>query len=275
MIRIGAQVSYPQGLPQAIEEAGQAGLRCLQIFSRNPVGGQSAPLPPRDGVIGSLSQWNISPLFIHAPYFVNPAALDPYKRERAEAALIQEMRRAKRLSAQYLVMHCGHQNPGGQDGESERALVKTMTAMLSAPGRILLENGAGQGSEMGWRLEALGGILKGMGRGGRVGVMLDTAHALAAGYPLFSGRDFFTWRELVDHYIGWDRVRGIHLNDNPFPVGSRQDRHTHLLTGSLGKEALRELLAWAARQDCPLILETPGRLVMDRAEDLKTIRALL
>ncbi len=274
-MRIGVQVSYPRGLPKAIEEAGRAGLRCLQVFSRNPVGGQSQPLPTRESIRIPLSQWSISPFFVHAPYFVNPAALDPVKQERAGIVLTQEMRRVKRLCGQYLVMHCGHASKLGLVEEGEAALVKTLTAMLRAPGRIVLENSGGQGNELGADIEGLGRILARLGRTRRVGVMLDTAHALAAGYPLSRESDFLALWALVDRHIGLDRVIGIHLNDNPFPVGSHQDRHAHLLTGSLGEGALRELLAWANRRECPLLLETPGRTVDEREDDLRIIKTLL
>ncbi|MCL5116522.1 MAG: deoxyribonuclease IV [Firmicutes bacterium] len=274
MIRLGAQVSQARGYETTIREAGDAGLRSLQLFSRNPVGGQSRTLPKAGQLRPVLREAGIAVLYIHAPYFVNPAATDPAMLDRARQALKQEMRRAKRLSADYVVLHAGHWQQAGRRAESVQAFVGTVVAMLEAPGRVLVENSAGQGKELGGDLDELEEIFRGIGRTRRVGLMLDTAHAMAQGYALTTADDADAFLEAVDRKVGLDRVSGIHLNDSLYPVGSHRDRHAHLLTGALGLPALKRLVAWADQTDCPLVLETPGRDVAQRQDDILVIREL-
>lgn len=274
MIRLGAQVSQARGYDVAIQEAGDAGLRALQLFSRNPVGGQSKSLPVADSLKPILRSAGIDVLYIHAPYFVNPAAADPDKLQRARSALKQEMRRAKRLSGDYVVLHPGHWQTEAHRQEAEAAFAGTVVAMLEAPGRVLIENTAGQGRELGSTWAELRSIFQRLGQTRRVGLMLDTAHAMAAGHALQTRQDVDVLFELIEKNIGVRRVAGIHLNDSLYPVGSHRDRHAHLLQGVLGAAALRQILAWAADNNCPLILETPGRDIAQRTVDLETIGGL-
>lgn len=257
-----------------IQEAGAAGLQCVQVFSRNPVGGKGRALPKAGSLKPLMDEAGIQMLCVHAPYFVNPASVDPEKAARARGALAQEMRRAKRLSAQYVVMHPGHWQAGSPREEAVAALQATITAMLSAPGRVLIENGAGQGRELGADFAELGQIFAALGKSRRVGLMLDTAHAMAAGYALSQRGDALRLIEVVDQHIGQQRITAIHLNDSWYPVGARRDRHTHLLQGYLGREALAEILRWADEQQCPLVLETPGRDALARHDDIALVREL-
>lgn len=274
MIRLGAQLSQARGFETIIREAGAAGLRSLQLFSRNPVGGQSRALPAAGSLRPILREAGVEVLYIHAPYFVNPAAIDAAMLARAQEALKQEMRRAKRLSADYVVLHPGHWQVADRREASVDAFAATVVGMLGAPGRILVENNAGQGKEIGADFAELGAIFQRIGRTRRVGLMLDTAHAMASGHPLQTARDWEQLVDAIDENVGLDRIGGIHLNDNLYPVGSHRDRHTHLLAGSLGTEALRGILQWADASQCPLVLETPGRDVDQRVEDIAIIREL-
>lgn len=268
-------MSITAGFESVIEEAGHAGLRALQVFSRNPVGGQSQDLPVAGSLKPLLNTWGIEVLYVHAPYFVNPATVEAMKQERARVALKQEMRRAKRLSAHYVVVHPGHAASTADHSQSEVAFCDTVTFMLTAPGRVLIENTAGQGRELGSEFSELGRIFDRLGPSRRIGLMLDTAHALAAGHALKTADDVKRLWLLVDRYIGIHRLGGIHLNDSAYPVGAHVDRHEHLLQGSLGLEALRSVVQWALAAHCPLILETPGKNVQERRQDIKTIFDLI
>ncbi len=272
MIRLGAQLSQARGYDVVIREAGQAGLRSLQVFSRNPVGGQGKALPPQDSLKPLLRESGIEVLYIHAPYFVNPAALDTAMVERARATLKQEMRRAKRLSGDFVVVHPGHWQDATRREQAVVTFAGTLEAMLAAPGRVLVENTAGQGREIGGDFEELKRIFLAIGKTRRVGLMLDTAHAMAFGHRLTGADDVDRLLECVDKTVGIDRIRGIHLNDSLYPVASRRDRHAHLLSGCLGREALWALVRWAERSACPLVLETPGRDIQQRQQDIAVIQ---
>lgn len=270
---LGGQLSTAKGLDYAISHAAQHGLSTIQVFSRSPVGGQSKPLPKTGTVTGWLEEAHIRPFFVHAPYFVNPAATDPLAHQRARQVLSEEMIRVKRLHGDYLVLHPGHQQEKPIE-ESLNALTQTIRDILKKPGFVLIENASGQGREIGANLDELANLFLCLGRLRRVGFLLDTAHAMAFGYSLQKADDVSRFFELVDQKIGLSRLKGIHLNDTMYPVGSRRDRHAHLLTGVLQTDGLERLLRIAYESNFPIILETPGKDMDARSGDVQVIRQL-
>ena len=273
MTRIGAQCSIAPGFRSALEEAHHAGLNTIQVFSRSPVGGQTKGLPPRRESLSILQATDIAPVFVHAPYFVNPAALDAGRHQRAVKVLREELDRTWQLAGTYLVMHPGHR--ASSDTKSAMArLIETLGVILGHGPVVLLENAAGQGKEIGDQFADLGDIFKTFG-GSDLGLMLDTAHAMAAGYPLASAEDWKALVEQMDHFIGIHRVRAIHLNDNAYPVGGRRDRHAHLFEGPLGYGAVQALVEDSVRYQWPIILETPGSNGMARSDDVLWVKKLL
>lgn len=271
MIRLGVQSSIGRGFARAVEESAAFGLNALQVFSRSPVGGQSKGLPPRGESLSLLRGAGVDPLLVHAPYFMNPAAEDEGKRRRAVEVLSDELARAERLAAGYLVLHPGHRQ-GPDSGPALAALIRTLKAV--PPGPILLENTAGQGREVGQRFDELAQVVRTADRPD-LGVLLDTAHVMAAGWPLRSQADWEGLRGHLARTVGLEHLRAIHLNDNPFPPGARRDRHGRLLAGHLGRDALSALVQDAGRYGWPLILETPGRDAAERADDIAWVRALV
>lgn len=272
MIRLGAQVSASSGFLETVRAAGAAGYTALQVFSRSPVGGQSKALPPPEAMRAQLQEAGIRPLLVHAPYFVNPAADDPAMARRARIALDQEMGRVQQLGAHALIMHCGHVQ--SDRDRAERQVVSVIQVMLSRPGLIWLENTAGQGQELGCEWGELGRIIQAAGSS-RVGVLVDTAHAMAYGYPLTTQDDARQFLDTLDHVVGLDRIGGLHLNDLAYPVGSRRDRHAALLAGPLGLEALEVLLGMASERSWAVILETPGKDLEARERDVDLVRRLV
>lgn len=272
MIRLGAQLSTASGFAETVRAAGAAGYTALQIFSRSPVGGQSKPLPLPETMRVQLKEAGIRPLLVHAPYFVNPAADDPAMARRARLALDQEMRRVEQLGGHALVMHCGHVQ--SDRARAEKQVAHVIQVMLSRPGLVWLENTAGQGKELGCDWEEIRRILQAVGSS-RVGVLIDTAHTMAYGQALKTANDARALLHALDQSVGLFRVGGLHLNDLAYPVGSRRDRHTSLLAGPLGLEALQVLLATASERSWAVILETPGRDPATLAHDVALVRRLV
>lgn len=259
------------GLESVVKEAAAAGMGTVQIFSRNPVGGQSRGYPPRNVCRRILEEANIRPLFVHAPYFVNPAATEMEKSARARRVLFEEMRRIHQLAGDYLVLHPGHRQ-SSDPHDAVASFAATVRTLLDAPGGVLVENAAGQGREQGETFEQLAEMLALIEHRDRVGVMLDTAHAIAAGFPLVSADDARSLFAHIDATVGLRWVRALHLNDNAFGVGSRRDRHAHLLEGFMGRSALGVIVRAACAHQWPIILETPGRDLPSRRDDVRLIR---
>jgi deoxyribonuclease-4 len=195
----------------------------------------------------------------HAAYLINLASPDDEKRDRSVAALVDEMRRARLLGLTTVNVH-----PGSTTGEAdERTGLRLVADSLSYALRteedvtVVLENTAGQGNTVGYRFEHLARIIELVGGDARIGVCLDTAHMLAAGYDL---RTAGSYRWVLDHFhqvIGLSRLFGIHANDSAFGLGSRRDRHARVGEGYVGIEAFARLMRDPRLRQVPVLLETP------------------
>ena len=157
--------------------------------------------------------------------------------------------------------------------EAPEALARVLLSIQEAleryegPVKILLENTAGMGQEIGTRFEALGSLVKSFPEE-RVGACLDTAHAFGAGYDLRGREGVHKIVTLFDACVGLSRLCAMHLNDSKGGLGSRMDRHAHIGEGQLGEETFRAILESPfLPDDLPGLLETP---IDDHGDDLRT-----
>ena len=262
-MKIGAHVSIAGGLERALERGAEVGCEVIQIFSRSNRQWAAMPI---DGE--ALAAWRaarirtgVEPAMVHACYLLNLAAPRRWLREKSIRALADELRRCALLGIPHLVIH-----PGAHCGDGEATGVARIAAGIERayasqpdnPTRLLLENTAGQGSSVGHRFEHLRDIIGTMKSGAdRVGVCIDTAHTLAAGFDITT---IDGWERTVEHLeaaVGCGRVAGFHVNDSKTPAGSRVDRHEHLGRGHLGLGALRCLVNDARFAGVPMVIETP------------------
>jgi len=262
MPRLGAHLSIAGGLPRAVDRAEASGCQALQIFTKSAGQWRARTLSPEE--IGRfrarVAESGIRPVVAHNSYLINVAAAAPALREQSIAALGEEIDRAEALGLDGLVMHPGSYTTGTED-RGLALIADALSALLRARPRgrtmILLEQTAGQGTNLGHRFEHLAAILDRMKRSRRVGVCLDTCHLLAAGYDICSEDGYRRTFEEFDRLVGLDRVKAFHLNDSKKPCGSRVDRHEHIGKGCLGLEPFRMLLNDPRFADLPMLLETP------------------
>lgn len=292
MPRLGAHLSIGGGLPRAVDRAVASGCETLQIFTKSAGQWRARTLP--DAEIAEfrrkVSESGVGPVFAHDSYLINVAAANAALRTQSIAALWEELSRAAALGLAGLVMHPGSYTSGTeQDGL--RLIADALGELLSrrrVKTAILLEQTAGQGTNLGHRFEHLATILDGVGWSRRVGVCIDTCHLVAAGYDITTERGYRDTFRQLDAIVGLDRVRVFHLNDSKKPCGSRVDRHEHIGKGCLGLETFRRLLNDRRFRNTPMLLETPkddarerrsvtGRLEIDPydAMNLATLRSLI
>ncbi len=263
------------------QRAERLGCETVQVFSRSPRGGKASALDPRDiektkEMFDRHSMW---PLVVHVPYFLNLASADREKRLASVEILAEDLGRSEVLGAKYLVTHLGHLSPG-EEPESIEAIARVTKSIQEAlevyhgPVKILLENTAGQGREIGWRFEVIGAILESLPVD-RVGACLDTCHAFAAGYDLASADAVeATLREFA-RYIGLDKLGVVHMNDSKGDLGSRLDRHEHIGQGKIGVEGFKAILGSSLLPpDIPGILETPQDSPEDDDRNVKMLKSL-
>jgi deoxyribonuclease-4 len=139
---------------------------------------------------------------------------------------------------------------------------------------LLLENTAGQGTEIGYNFEQLRRIIDGVQEQHQVGICLDTAHAFEAGYDLSKKEGIEKTLESFDQMVGLKRLHLLHLNDSKTPLGSRKDRHWHIGEGSIGLEGFRYLINHPSIKNLPGIMETPRKDTMEDLKNMKVIRSL-
>ncbi len=274
---LGAHMSIAGGLHRAVERLLQVGGESLQIFAKNQRQWKGADLD--EATIArfreALADAGPIPVAVHDTYLVNLASPDEALGKRSIEVFADELWRAERLGARYLVTHPGSTVRGVPEEGLARFILgldRAIQLSRTAEVEVLLENTAGQGTQIGSRFEEIAHILQASSHGHRLGVCLDTCHAFAAGYDLGSpaacGATFADFHRVV----GLHRLKLFHLNDSKRALGSRVDRHEHIGRGHIGLDGFRWLLNDPRFRDHPMVLETPKG--PDLAEDIENLRVL-
>ena len=282
--RIGIHTSIAGDIAGALDSAAKLGANALQIFSssprRWPRGGSRIAEADAARFRTRRAELALGPLVIHDNYLINLASPDRVMRTRSIQAFHDELVRAVALGADFLVAHPG----SGLGNDKQQAIADIAEGMRHAAKgmklgslRILVENTSGMGSAVGARFEEIKAILDQTGAL-PMGVCLDTAHTLEAGYDITAEEGLETTLAELDRTVGLDRVYVLHVNDSKTPLGSRVDRHEHIGRGKIGLKAFARILNHArlgpGSQGLPgraFILETP----IDRpGDDRRNVRAL-
>lgn len=265
----------------AFDRAGELGCDAMQIFVKNASQWRGREMADDEVTAfrGAHEASAVGPLVAHASYLINLAATDPVILEKSLDALTDELLRCSRLGVQGLVLH-----PGAHLGAGEEAGIEKVAASLDAvlgdlpdvSTRVLLENTAGQGSCLGWRLEQLAAMRERVAEPHRIGFCLDTCHTFAAGYPIHEEAGFTEFLAEVEARLGLDALGCLHLNDSVKPFASRRDRHAHLGEGEIGLGLFERLLTEPRLRTVPMVLETePGDDMEGHRRDLKTLWGLV
>lgn len=275
MLRLGVHVSIAGGLSRAVERARELGCGTVQIFSRSPRGWQAAPLDPSEveRFKEGRKDAKISPLVIHASYLINLAATEDTLLEKSLSGLEEELSRADRLEADYLVVHVGSNAQRGPDFAIRRAVESLIRLKknISTRTQILLENTAGERGDIGSRMKELADILSQIGDAGWLGLCLDTCHAFAAGYDLSRPAGVEAWVKEIETTVGLERVKVLHMNDSKKGLNCRVDRHEHIGQGKIGLSGFRAIVRHPKLRKIPMILETPKERPEDDRRNLDTL----
>lgn len=282
--RIGIHTSVAGDFVSALEKAAAMGCTALQIFSASPrawavdAGSRQRFAPAEvERFRARRRELRLGPLAIHDNYLINLAAADRVVRVRSVQAFHDELVRAVALGAEYLVAH-----PGSAGGAPvEEAIARVAEGLRQAVRgirlgglTILLEGTAGQGTSIGWRFEQLAGILA-RARELPVGVCVDTAHLLAAGYDIRTAEGLEATLEALHRTVGLDRLHVVHANDSKVPLGARSDRHEHIGKGKIGMEAFRRILNHPLLAAKAFIAETPIERPGDDARNVRVLWSLV
>lgn len=277
---LGAHVSTAGGMPRSIENGTALACTAIQIFVKNANQWRGRTIPPDEVAAfrAARAASSIGSVIAHASYLINLAATDAEILSKSKAALADELQRCAELGIDGLVLHPGaHLGTSDEEGIA-RAAASLDEIFAGLPGlapRVLLENTAGQGSTIGWRLEQLEAIRGRLAAPDRTGVCLDTCHAFAAGYAIHEPGGYEEFAAEAAERFG-AALGAFHLNDSAKPFASRRDRHEHIGEGQIGSEAFARLLADPRFAAVPMVLETdPEENQAGLAKDLAVLRGLV
>ena len=262
MKRIGAHVSAAGGVENAPLNAAEIGATAFAMFTKNQRQWQAKPLTQEsiEAFRDNLAQVGIAPRFVlpHDSYLINLGHPEPAALIKSRAAFLDEMQRCEQLGLELLNFHPGSHLKKVSEEESLVLVAESINRALDSTRGVtaVIENTAGQGSNLGYRFEHLAMIIDRVEDKARVGVCLDTCHTFTAGYDLRSreacDRTFGEFAEI----IGFDYLRGVHLNDSKPDLGARVDRHESLGKGKLGWEVFRYIMNDDRFDEIPMVLET-------------------
>lgn len=277
---LGAHVSIAGGMSRAIERGEDLECEAIQVFVKNASQWQGKPLTPEDveKFRQAHVQSSIGPLVAHATYLINLAANKPENLVKSRAALSDELERCHRLGIPGLVVHPGAHLGAGIDAGLEliaASLSEVLSALPDNKTRVLLENTAGQGTLVGFRLQHLATIRDLTGQPSRIGICIDTCHAFAAGYALHDPTGYAEFLDTMTELFGTAEPSCLHLNDSQYELGAKRDRHANLGQGEIPLEVFERLLHEPAFEQVPMILETPmGDDSAGHRRDLEILRSI-
>jgi len=260
---IGAHVSASGGVENAPLNAIEIGAKAFALFTKNQRQWVSNPLTKKNiaQFKENLAKSGIRPEHVlpHDSYLINLGNANKEKRKQSLDAFIDEVERTEALGLTLLNFHPGSHLREISEDESLSLISECCNRTLDKTKNVTLviENTAGQGSNLGYRFEHIAQIIDHVEDKSRIGVCIDTCHTHSAGYDLSTKDGFKKTFEEFDSVVGFKYLRGMHLNDSKTPFASKKDRHEILGSGSLGISPFKMIMEDKRFDNIPLILETP------------------
>lgn len=260
---IGAHVSVNGGVSTAPESAHAIGAKAFALFTGSSSRWVSKAISEEEANLfkTNCELYGFSPEVIlpHDNFLINLGSPDKKKLHLSRKSFLDEMKRCEQLGLKYLNFHPGSHVNEMTEEEGLDLIAESLNRILGETEGVtaVLENTAGQGSNLGYAFWQLAHIIDKVEDKSRMGVCIDTCHAYSAGYDLATEEGYKkTWEEF-DRVIGREYLKGIHLNDDKRELGSRIDRHAKLGEGTLGKDFFKRFVNDPRFDNMPIILETP------------------
>ncbi|QYK00618.1 deoxyribonuclease IV [Shewanella psychrotolerans] len=259
---IGAHVSASGGIANAPLNAKKIGANAFALFTKNQRRWQASPLCTKqiDAFLQHCEEAKISldAVLPHDSYLINLGHPDLAQLERSRDAFLDELQRCEQIGLSLLNFHPGSHLKQISIDDCLARISESINITLEKTQGVtaVIENTAGQGSNLGHSFEQLAQIIDKVEDKSRVGICIDTCHMFAAGYDLTTLDACKKSFALFDDIVGYQYLKAMHLNDSKTPLNSRVDRHQSLGAGFIGSEAFRFIMQLPATQHIPLILET-------------------
>ncbi|WP_312454216.1 deoxyribonuclease IV [Pseudescherichia sp.] len=274
---IGAHVSAAGGVANAAVRAAEIGATAFALFTKNQRQWRAAALTRAtiDEFKAACEKHRFGPgqILPHDSYLINLGHPVADALEKSREAFIDEMQRCEQLGLTLLNFHPGSHLMQIPEDECLARIAESINIALDKTEGVtaVIENTAGQGSNLGFKFEHLAAIIDGVEDKSRVGVCIDTCHAFAAGYDLRGSEACEKTFAEFERIVGFQYLRGMHLNDAKSAFASRVDRHHSLGEGNIGHEAFSWIMQDARFDGIPLILETINSDIWD--EEIAWLKA--
>ncbi|MEA3419884.1 MAG: deoxyribonuclease IV [Campylobacterota bacterium] len=291
---VGAHVSASGGVYNAPLNAMEIGAKAFALFTKNqrqwvakPLDSETIDLFKKNLELSGILPKHVLP---HDSYLINLGHPEHEKLEKSRTAFIDELERCAQLGLDKLNFHPGShlvkiakKDPAYKEKKMEAephcldVIAESMNLAIEATKgsdvKLVIENTAGQGSNLGYKFEHLAYIIERIEDKSRVGVCLDTCHTFTGGYDLRTREAYDETMDAFGSIVGFDYLMGMHLNDSKPALGSHVDRHHSLGMGEIGWDAFRFIMNDPRMDDIPLILETIDESIW--AEEIKALYALI
>jgi deoxyribonuclease IV len=276
-VQLGAHVSASGGIHTAIDRIEEMGGESVQVFTQSPRTWRPTNHDPAnfERFKERRAEAGIGGVVCHALYLINLASPDDALYDKSVAALENTVDVGCAIEADAVVFHVGSHLGSGFEAALERVVPALATALerCSETTWLCMENCAGTGGTIGRSLEELAALYDALDHHPRLGVCLDSCHLFASGYDVTDPAGMDNVVKELDHLIGLDRLRCLHVNDSKAPLGSNRDRHDNIGDGLMG-EKLGVFLAHPKLQDLPALLEVPGAGHGPDAEQVQKLKKL-
>jgi len=289
---VGAHVSASGGVDNAPLNAMAIGAKAFAFFTKNQRQWVAKPLETKtiDAFHKNLEVSGVLPKHIlpHDSYLINLGHPEVEKLEKSREAFIDELERCRILGLDRLNFHPGShlvkvpkKDPAYTDKIMQaelgcldviaESLNRAIETTKDSNVKLVIENTAGQGSNLGYKFEHLAHIIDKVEDKTRVGICLDTCHTFTGGYDLRTKEAYDETMNAFENIVGFEYLVGMHINDSKPPLGSRVDRHHSLGQGELGWDTFRYIMQDDRMDDIPLVLETIDESIW--ADEIKALYA--
>lgn len=261
---IGAHVSAAGGIENVPERANNIGAKAFALFTKNQRRWEGPPLTAEniEGFKQNCERLDYSMDYVmpHDSYLINLGHPEKDQLKKSRNAFLDELQRCGQLGIKLLNFHPGNHLNKISVEECLDCNAESLNWALDQTEGVtaVIENTAGQGTSVGYKFEYLAQIIDGVEDKSRIGVCIDTCHAFAAGYDLSTKEGFEAMCKDFEETVGFEYLRGIHLNDSQKELGSRVDRHDNIGEGKIGLKGFELLMNDERFDDIPMILETPN-----------------
>ena len=276
---IGAHVSAAGGVENAPINAKELNANAFALFVKNQKQWFAKDLTDENirqfKINCETNGYDSKYILPHDSYLINLGHPEDPGLMKSRNSFLHEMRRCEQLGLKLLNFHPGSHLKKISEEESLDLIAESINITLEKTNDVtaLIENTAGQGTNLGYRFEHLAHIIEKVEDKDRIGVCIDTCHLFASGYDIRNEDTFKQSFARFDEIVGFNYLKGMHLNDSKKPFASRVDRHEKIGQGEIGLEAFRFLMNDDRFDDIPLILETPDS--DNWAEEISLLRGLI